>query len=100
MLKENKAKLKKIYQDEYEKALKNAKVTEFNSEIERIKKKARDDAQHKVQRHSKRLLKGTKKAVKLGVAVGKAAAKARKKHGKRAKTISDNIARMNRELGL
>ena len=99
MNKENKAKLKKIYQDEYEKALKKAQVTEFNSEIERIRKKARADAQRKVQRHSKKLLKGTKKVVKAGEGVVKSASKARKKHGKRARQISGNITRMNRELG-
>ena len=103
MLKEHKKQLKKIYKIEYAKAIKEANVAEYNKQLSMIKKnaqaEAQKDAKSQISRHSKRLVKGTKKAVKLGVAVGKAASQARKKHGKKAKTISNNITRMNRELG-
>ena len=96
MSKSQKAKLKKIYQQEYEKALKSAKVSQFNDEVNRIKRKAKADAKRKVDKFSKKLVRGS---VGTGKKLAKGAKAYRKRHRKTARRISSNIERMNRELG-
>lgn len=51
----NKALLKKIYQEEYEKALAKEKTASLNREIERIKKMAREKARRKTASRSDKL---------------------------------------------
>jgi hypothetical protein len=70
MLKKNKALLKKIYKEEYEKALAKEKQASLSREIDRIKKYAREKARRKAMsraermKHTRGLSKNTKRTVR------------------------------------
>lgn len=88
---ENKKKLKRIYEQEYQKALADYNVKAFNEEIKRIKQQAKADAQRKAkQRYTSTAKKGE-------MVVKKARSKG-KTYGKKLGKMSKNIERMNKDM--
>jgi len=98
MYKKNKEQLKKIYEEEFLKAEKKESQAALDREIARIKAKAREDAKHKSRSWKDRGKTGIKKAAKKGRGAGKKIQTFKKKHGKRLRSISENVDRMNREI--
>lgn len=89
MLKKNKALLKKIYQEEYEKAIAKEKKASLSKEITRIKRKAREDAQKKYDVAARK--KSRARKIKNLKAAGKGIRKSMKSAGKHAKRINEGI---------
>lgn len=87
---ENRRKLKKIYQEEYTKALKDAKTQHFNNEIERIKSKAKADVKRKFQSKKKRVQNVVNKSKKK---TGKARKTVKKIH--KHATVMQRFIEMN-----
>ena len=93
MLKKNKKMLKKIYQEEYEKAIAKEKKGSLTREIDRIRKKAREDAKKKYDVVARRLSRAKK--IKNLKQAGKGIQKHMKKAGKRAGKVRDDLLRMH-----
>lgn len=89
MLKKNRKMLKKIYKEEYAKAESNAKKTALTKEIDRIKRKAREDAKRKYDVEARRKARAKRmKNLKSGM---KGMGKGMKKAGKHARRINEQI---------
>jgi hypothetical protein len=88
MLKKNKELLRKIYQQEYEKAIRQENKAKLERDIARVKEMARNRAKRKAEGFNlnKQLNRG-KKLQKNARPVGK-----------KLKRMGDNMTRMNQEL--